>query len=240
MATSSELEAAVEALLVDQDLATFRSVLHERCQWDDCVDADAVVRTMESMLRHGAEIASSTTRTVNDRIVSSVAGALDGEPMTIFLVMLVDDGLIAHIIVAPDETTALTVQAPASPPPPDPAQAGPRLNSMAAILPCSDLAAALAHYELLGFSTHSYDDGYGYADRDGVSFHLAKVPDLDPLTTTSAAYLFVNDAAGLHAAWRNSGASGRFTEPQATPYGLLEGAHIDPDGNLLRYGSRLN
>jgi hypothetical protein len=239
MATPTELEAAVQALLVDQDLATFRSVLHDRCQWDDCVDADAVIRTMDSMLRHGAEVRSSTTTTVNDRIVSAVEGALDGELMTIFLVMLVEDGLIAHIIVAPDEATALTVQPHATPASPDPAQAGPRLNSLAAILPCRDVAAALAHYELLGFSTHSYDDGYGYADRDGVSFHLAKVPDLDPLTTTSAAYLFVDNAAALHVAWRASGAGGRFTEPEATPYGLLEGAHIDPDGNLLRYGSRL-
>ena len=39
--------------------------------------------------------------------------------------------------------------------------------------------------------------------------------------------------------WSASGAEGRFVDPVDTDYGLREGAHIDPDGNLLRYGSPL-
>lgn len=31
---------------------------------------------------------------------------------------------------------------------------------------------------------------------------------------------------------------GRDVAPVDTEYGLSEGAHLDPDGNLLKYGSR--
>lgn len=63
------------------------------------------------------------------------------------------------------------------------------------------------------------------------------VPELDPMLTTSAIYFYVNDADALFAEWRASGVSGQFHEPQNTEYGLREGAHVDLDGNLLRFGS---
>ncbi len=229
---------AVEALFDQQDPALLRPVLHPRCTWDSCVDADAVVLTMTSMLRNGAVVESWQTTTAADRVVTAVHGSMDGMPMTVHLVMLIEDDLITHVLVADDAAEAASVEAPAQPEPPS--LDNTELASMAAILPCRDVLAALAHYELLGFSTHSYDGGYGYAERDGVAFHLARVDGLDPLATTSAVYLFVNDAAALHASWKTSGAGGQFIEPEMTDYGLLEGAHLDPNGNLLRYGSRSN
>jgi hypothetical protein len=39
--------------------------------------------------------------------------------------------------------------------------------------------------------------------------------------------------------WRSAGVSGQFFEPRDTDYGLREGAHVDRDGNLIRFGSRL-
>ena len=233
---SSRVLEAVDALFAQQDPAALRPVLHPRVRWDSCLDADAVVLTMESMLRAGADVQSWDTTTADNRIMAAVHGTMDGTPMTIHLVMLVEDDQITHILNAPDDAGARTVE-----PVPEPAAqpTSAQLNSMAAVLPCRDVPAALAHYERLGFATHSYDNGYGYADREGVSLHLAGVADLDPLTTTSAVYLFVNDAAALHLEWIGSGAGGRFIEPEATDYGLLEGAHLDPDGNLVRYGSRI-
>lgn len=234
---SGTITEAVEALFATQDPTVLRPVLHPRCTWDSCVDADAVLLTMESMLRHGAHVTSWETTTADGRLMAAVTGTMDGTPMTVHLVMLVEDDLITHILDAPDAAAARTVTPTAEPT--ATATGSAQLNSMAAVLPCRDVPAALAHYERLGFATHSYDNGYGYADRDGVAFHLARVADLDPLTTTSAVYLFVSDAAALHASWKSSGAGGRFIEPEATDYGLLEGAHLDPDGNLLRYGSSL-
>lgn len=52
--------------------------------------------------------------------------------------------------------------------------------------------AALAHYATLGFQTFAYEcgDGYGFANRDGLSIHLALEPGHDPAST----YLSVRDA----------------------------------------------
>lgn len=111
------------------------------------------------------------------------------------------------------------------------------LQSMAAVLPVTSVESASAHYRQLGFSTQAFDAAYGYAERSGVSLHLAQMEGLDPLTNTSAVYLFVDDADALHAEWTSSGAHGRFHPPTTTDYGLREAAHVDPDGNLLRYGS---
>jgi hypothetical protein len=102
-----------------------------------------------------------------------------------------------------------------------------------------DLAAALDHYARLGFTTHAGSDTYGFAQRDGVWLHLSVIPDLDPTRSVVSAYLYVEDADALHREWRASGAGGRFHDPIDTDYGLREGAHIDPDGNLLRVGSWL-
>jgi DNA-binding MarR family transcriptional regulator len=110
----------------------------------------------------------------------------------------------------------------------------------APIFPVRDLAAALAHYAGLGFTVSAYENGgeYGFADRDGLSLHLSLRPGLDARKEASAAYLYVSDADRLAREWRRPGVGGRTTEPRDTPYRLREGAHIDPDGNLIRFGSR--
>src|SRR5580693_8435350 len=55
------------------------------------------------------------------------------------------------------------------------ARPAPQLRKFSPIFPVRDLREALAHYATLGFRTIRYDDGddYGFANRDGVSVHLA-------------------------------------------------------------------
>ena len=115
-------------------------------------------------------------------------------------------------------------------------------TSVSPVLPTLDVPAALARYELLGFAVSVYDGGdfYGYARRGDVSLHLSKVDHIDPRTTQVSIYLYVDDADALHAEWSQGGVEGRFHEPSDTDYGLREGAYVDPDGNLLRYGSWLS
>jgi hypothetical protein len=110
---------------------------------------------------------------------------------------------------------------------------------IAPVFVTTDLARALAHYERLGFTVEAYDgaDYYGYARRDGIEIHLATVDRIDPAGTTSCAYLWVDDAAALQREWSAAGVEGRLDPPEPTDYGLDEGAHIDPDGNLIRFGS---
>jgi DNA-binding MarR family transcriptional regulator/catechol 2,3-dioxygenase-like lactoylglutathione lyase family enzyme len=112
-----------------------------------------------------------------------------------------------------------------------------QLRHFSPIFPVRDLAAALAHYRALGFETHSYDAGYGFADRDGLSLHLAVTPRDDSAAPTASAYLLVRDADALYAQWNQPGIGGRTHAVEATPYRLREGSHVDPDGNLIRFGS---
>jgi catechol 2,3-dioxygenase-like lactoylglutathione lyase family enzyme len=104
------------------------------------------------------------------------------------------------------------------------------------IFPVTDLPRALAHYAALGCSVTQHDETYGFAARAGIELHLAVVADHDPLRTASAAYLHVPDADALAAEWAHVERTGA---PVDTDYGLREGWHIDPDGNLLRFGSPL-
>ena len=62
---------------------------------------------------------------------------------------------------------------------------------------------------------------------------------MDPKTTLVSVYVYVSDADARYTEWSSSGVEGRFHQPTDTDYGLREGAYVDPDGNLLRYGSPL-
>ncbi len=116
-----------------------------------------------------------------------------------------------------------------------------RLTQIAPIFPVSDLRRALAHYDSLGFETLAYagGDDYGFVERDGVQLHLARCDDHDPHCGSGAAYLYVEDADFLFAAWGRPGILGTTLPPGDTPYKLREGSHVDPDGNLIRFGSPL-
>ena len=116
-----------------------------------------------------------------------------------------------------------------------------KLIGCAPIFPVRDVALALEHYRSLGFWVQPYQVGqeYGFAERDGVSLHLSAVPDLDPLAGASAAYLNVTDADLLAEERSRPGIGGQTRPPIDTEYGMREGAHIDPDNNLIRFGSEL-
>jgi DNA-binding MarR family transcriptional regulator len=112
-----------------------------------------------------------------------------------------------------------------------------QLRRVSPIFPVKDLGAALAHYGALGFTTTSYDPGYGFADRDGLSLHLAVRPESGTAPTGASAYLYVGDADALYEQWSQPGIGGRTDPVDVTPYAFREGSHVDPDGNLIRFGS---
>lgn len=110
---------------------------------------------------------------------------------------------------------------------------------VAPVFPVGDVQAAIAHYRSLGFDVTAYDDPptYAFARRGDVDLHLARVDGLDPSTSMTSAYIYVSDADSLAAEWASL--PGRHNAPTDTDYGLREGAHVDPDGNLIRFGSKL-
>lgn len=127
-----------------------------------------------------------------------------------------------------------------------------RFSQFSPIFPVRDLGAALEHYGALGFTTRGYEDFYGFADRDAVGLHFSLhhehdhddpgAPDDDnghthPPFSPVVAYLYVDDADALAAEWSRPGIGGTTRPVHDTPYGLREGVHIDPDGNVIRFGS---
>lgn len=111
------------------------------------------------------------------------------------------------------------------------------LQGVAPIFPVTDLARSGGLYRELGFEVEEHADAtYAIARWDGVEIHLALVDHLDQMSNTSAAYLFVDDAEALARRWEGV-PDATVTSPVATDYGLLEGALLDPDRNLIRFGS---
>ena len=108
---------------------------------------------------------------------------------------------------------------------------------VAPVFPVSDLGAALAYYRWLGFGARQWRaGGYGFVTFDGAEIHLGLEPDLDTRADRrSTAYLFVEDADALARTWLAAGGDVRF--PQDTEWGQHEGVLVDPDGNVIRFGS---
>ena len=111
------------------------------------------------------------------------------------------------------------------------------LSSVAPVFSTTDVAAWLTHYQALGFDVEAHDDSYGFASRDRIVLHVSRNAEHDPRTTAGCAYVEVADADALAREWAHV-AGGRNVAPVDTDYGIREGAHVDPDGNLIRFGSR--
>jgi hypothetical protein len=73
--------------------------------------------------------------------------------------------------------------------------------------------------------------------RDDIELHFSVISDYEPLRMAGCVWVFVDDADALYAEWNLLGVDVR--EPFDTDYKVREGAYIDPDNNLLRFGSAL-
>jgi len=107
--------------------------------------------------------------------------------------------------------------------------------------PATDMRAALAHYARLGFDVMPYSEGMAWAwVRFGVAeIHLFLKEDHDPARTAAAADLAVEDCDALRRQWDATGVPGT-SASYDTPYGMREAVHVDPDHNLIRFGSPLS
>jgi uncharacterized glyoxalase superfamily protein PhnB len=97
-----------------------------------------------------------------------------------------------------------------------------------------DVDRAVDHYQRLGFTTDYHDETYAFAHRGDLTIHLAR-DDKPEVHMTSVLYLHVDDAEQLAADWRKAGME--VIGPEDYDYGKREGSHVDPDGNVLRFGS---
>ncbi|HTU75066.1 MAG TPA: ankyrin repeat domain-containing protein [Trebonia sp.] len=118
-----------------------------------------------------------------------------------------------------------------------------RILAVAPGLPCTDMARTVEHYERLGFTfgfpgaSSPSEADFAIAQRDGIELHFVVKPDHDPARTATWVYLRVEDADELAA--ELAAAAGQGRPVRDTDYSMRELAHIDPDGNLLLFGSPL-
>jgi hypothetical protein len=230
-----EIVERLRAALVASDAAGFDQLLHDDVTWGDCAGRADVRRFVDAALSTGARISDVAVDASGDRLLVSFTLGSN----VVHHAMFVTDDAIAEICDARDLDHARTLRpvGPLS----DAASRPSSLDSVSPILAVRDLDAALGHYRMLGFDVHPYqgDAAYGFVERDDLSLHLAEDPTLDPARNHCAVYLYVTDADALYAQWRATRPAGRLVAPVDTDYELREGAHIDPDGNLLRFGSSL-
>ena len=106
--------------------------------------------------------------------------------------------------------------------------------------PVADMRATLAHYEQLGFEVMPYEQAteWAWARFGTAELHLYLKKDHDPARTAAAADLSVADCDALARQWSATGVPGT-SDPYDTPYGMREAVHVDPDNNLIRFGSPL-
>ena len=110
-------------------------------------------------------------------------------------------------------------------------------RSVAPIMPTTDIERTKQHYEGMGFVVEVHGE-FVMTRRDDIELFLSLKPDHDPRRTAACTYVRVDDADTLHAAWSAAEIPG-LRELRNTDYRMREFAYIDPDGNLLLFGSPL-
>lgn len=237
----SGLAARLESALSDPiDVDELVGLMAPDVTWNDCAGREDVVAFMSQAV-YSVDSPDVVVSVAGDRLLSTTRFTVGGETHEAHQAIFAVDGKITEILDGHESYTAASQAKPVGSLS-DAAARAVNLVSVAPVLPVSNVAEALKHYEKLGFAVESYggDADYGYASRDGVSLHLAGVDNLSPKKNTSAVYLFVNDADALYGQWRQAGVKGKLIAPVDTDYGLREGAHIDFDGNLIRFGSSVS
>jgi predicted enzyme related to lactoylglutathione lyase len=112
-----------------------------------------------------------------------------------------------------------------------------KLESHATVLQVPDVREALAWFrDALGFDVRGWADGsqYGYAERDGVSFHVSR-PDPE----LWSAYLYTDDVDALHAELVERGTE-ILQPPTDKGYGVRDLIVRAPGGHVLAIGQRLS
>jgi hypothetical protein len=110
-----------------------------------------------------------------------------------------------------------------------------RCNSVCPIMPTTDVARTVRFYQEMGFTAEVHGD-FVMTKRDTVELFLSLNPEHDPKRTAACVYVRVDDADALHAHWQ-ANAFESLRQLRNTDYNMREFAVIDPDGNMMLFGS---
>lgn len=112
----------------------------------------------------------------------------------------------------------------------------PYCRSVMPILPTADIARTAAFYRKLGFAISHDSDEFIMTSRDAIEIAFSLNLQHDPKTTAGCIYIRVSDADALHKLWQ--GIDG-VKEPKNQEYKMRDLPLIDPDNNLILFGSPL-
>jgi len=112
------------------------------------------------------------------------------------------------------------------------------------ILPSRSLTDTLAFFRRLGFDgeLHAFGE-YAILRRGTVELHFFAHKELRPAESHAGCYIRVADVESLHRAFVSAELPRKGIPRQDAledkPWGMREFAIVDPDGNLLRMGQKL-
>jgi hypothetical protein len=104
-------------------------------------------------------------------------------------------------------------------------------------MPSRNIKRTIEHYARLGFSATRTTDEFAILELDGIELHFALKPDHDPARTATWIYIRVKDVDAFYRDMKAVGVG--LKEPHDTDYGMREIPHVDPDNNLVLFGSTL-
>ena len=110
-----------------------------------------------------------------------------------------------------------------------------------AIMPClivTDMERSAGHYRRLGFTVKVIGGTFALVRRDGTELHLS-LGERHGGGGRPWVFLQVDDADALHREWRDAGIDD-LRAPSDAHYGMRDGSHLDPDGNLIMFGSQID
>ncbi|AVP98471.1 glyoxalase/bleomycin resistance/extradiol dioxygenase family protein [Ahniella affigens] len=120
------------------------------------------------------------------------------------------------------------------------------LDQAIPILPSRVIAETVTFYQRLGFAggAHDFDANYALLCRGDIELHFFAHPNLRPEQSDAGCYLRVQDARAWYQAFQRANLPNqgipRLDALSAKPWGMLEFALVDSDGNLIRVGQVLD
>lgn len=119
-------------------------------------------------------------------------------------------------------------------------------ESICPIFPSSNFEKTTEFFQSLGFrlAFRYEEEGYLILVRDKVELHFFRAPAVDPKKSNHGAFLRVKDANDISKEFAELGLPQKGVPSvglaEDKPWGMCELGILDPDGNLLRLGHRLN
>jgi catechol 2,3-dioxygenase-like lactoylglutathione lyase family enzyme len=114
---------------------------------------------------------------------------------------------------------------------------------VAPVLPMRDVEVTARFYERLGFTRQRrYDSGYLVVASGWMELHFFHHPDCDPLTSAAGCFIRVRDVDAVTARFGDHvppdpRGTPRFLPPTPKPWGMRQAVLVDPDGNLVQFGT---